>query len=110
MASGVAVSAAVFFVSILALASPASTDTWGITEATMRFAVTGTIVLVYLELVPLMAFYFGKSESSEVSKMFVESFTSLVKLVVSFYITVSGATEASKRVRIGHRDARGDDI
>ena len=76
----------------------------------MRFAVTGTIVLVYLEMIPLMALLFGNPELPEVSKMFVDSFTSLVKLVVSFYISVSGVTEAAKRVRIGHPDARGDDI
>ncbi len=69
-------------------------------EASIRTALAGTVMLVYLTLVVLFA-YFQYGSSSETvplaTQTLLTSFTSIVGVVVAFYFGASAYVEVSKK-------------
>ena len=86
------------FVGLLILTQP-DEGIWRLTEATMRTAIAGTIVIEYLVLVAIVAFFkVGPDALPAIAQTLVSSFTSIVGVVIAFYFGVSAYTEVrSKR-------------
>ncbi len=66
---------------------------WKVTEASMRSAIAGTIVLVYLVLLGIVAFFSPTSAEGlklhELTQTFVTNFTTLIGVIVAFYFSSS---------------------
>jgi hypothetical protein len=67
----------------------------------MRTALTASIVIVYLGMVTLFAFFSGNIPVPETTKTLLSSFTSLVAIVVPFYF---GASVASDYIQAKDRE------
>jgi hypothetical protein len=92
--------AVISFVGLLALTQPQK-GIWDITEAHMRTAIAGTIVVEYLVLVATVAFLKGGAEAlPPITQTLISNFTSIVGIVIAFYFGASAYIEArAKHVR-----------
>jgi FlaA1/EpsC-like NDP-sugar epimerase len=85
------------FVSLLALAQ-VNKERWELTESTMRTAIAGTIVIAYLVLVGIVAFFtHGPEKLPAISEAMVTNFTTIVGVVVAFYFGASAYVQASSQ-------------
>jgi FlaA1/EpsC-like NDP-sugar epimerase len=85
------------FVSLLALTQNNS-ERWQITEGNMRTAIAGTIVISYLVLVGIVAFFtHGPEKLPAIGETMVTNFTTIVGVVVAFYFGASAYVQASSQ-------------
>lgn len=95
----VVATAAISFVSLLVL-TQSDKERWELTEGSMRTAIAGTIVIVYLVLVGIVAFFtHGPEKLPAISETMVTSFTTIVGVVVAFYFGASAYVQASSQKR-----------
>lgn len=88
--------AAICFFGLLILTQK-NDEHWGITEATMRTAIAGTIVVVYLVLVGIVAFFIrGPTHLPAITQTMVTNFTTVVGIVVAFYFGASAYLQAQR--------------
>ncbi len=86
--------AATSFFGLLILTQPAG-ERWQVTEETMRTAIAGTIVVVYLVVVGIVAFFiYGPQELPGITETMVTSFTTVAGIVVAFYFGSSAYLQA----------------
>jgi peptidoglycan biosynthesis protein MviN/MurJ (putative lipid II flippase) len=74
-------------------------EQWQITEETMRTAIAGTIVVVYLVLVGTVAFFVAGPKGSDVPAIthtMVTSFTTIVGIVIAFYFGTTAYVQAQR--------------
>lgn len=72
---------------------------WQLTEETMRTAIAGTIVVVYLVLVGIVAFFVvgpGPEDVPGITQTMVTNFTTVVGVVVAFYFGASAYVQAQR--------------
>jgi hypothetical protein len=100
--------AVIVFVGLLAVTQEKS-GRWELTDAGMRTAIAGTIVLEYLVLVAIVAFFrpeMGTAQLPAISTTLVTNFTTIVGIVIAFYFGASAYVEAHRVTR--QRDVRGE--
>ncbi len=99
--------AATCFFGLLAL-TQASQEPWELEES-MRAAIAGTIVIVYLVLVGIVTFFvIGPKELPEITQVMVTSFTTIMGIVVAFYFGASAYVQA-QREKKGSSKANADE-
>jgi Kef-type K+ transport system membrane component KefB len=97
VAVGLVITAISSFLGFLMLAQSGDTR-WRLTEASMRLGITGSIVVVYLVLVSLVALLQqGAEKLPPISQTLITSFTTIVGIVIAFYFGSSAYIEASRR-------------
>jgi hypothetical protein len=67
----------------------------------MRKPIAGTVTVVYLVLVATFSFFFVPGQLPPLTETFINSFTTIMGVVVAFYFGSSAYIEASSR-RAGH--------
>lgn len=73
-------------------------EKWTLTEETMRTAIAGTIVVVYLVLVGIVAFFVvGPKELPGITQTMVTNFTTVVGIVIAFYFGASAYVQAQRQ-------------
>lgn len=93
--------AVISFVSLLVL-TQSDKEQWDLTEGSMRTAIAGTVIIVYLVLVGLVAFFkVGPEKLPAISQTLVTSFTTIVGVVVAFYFGASAYIQASTERKEG---------
>ena len=81
----IVISAIVSFFGLLYLGS-LDQEAWKFTDRSMRTAIAGAIVIEYLALVGIVAFFTkGPEELPPISKKIITSFTAIVAVVIAFY-------------------------
>jgi hypothetical protein len=86
--------AMISFVGLMAL-TQGDGKRWELTEGAMRTAIAGTIVIVYLVLVGIVAFFkVGPKELPGISQTLVTNFTTIVGVVIAFYFGASAYVQA----------------
>ncbi len=91
--------AAVAIVSFLSLLRIQKADSQErlISEPSMRLAIAGTIVIEYVTLVALVAFFReSPDEIHPVTQMMVNNFTTIVGIVIAFYFGSSAYVQSKK--------------
>lgn len=87
------------FVSLLVL-TQRNKERWEVTESTMRNAIAGAIVIAYLVLVGIVAFFTeGPEKLPAISQTMVTNFTTIVGVVIAFYFGASAYVQASAQRR-----------
>lgn len=82
---------------------------WEITEATMRTTIAGTIVVVYLVLVGIVAFFIrGPTKLPAITETMITNFTTVVGIVVAFYFGASAYLQ-SQREKTQSSKAKADE-
>jgi hypothetical protein len=72
-------------------------EEWVLTEETMRTAIAGTIVVVYLVLVGIVAFFVvGPTNLPGITQTMVTNFTTIVGIVIAFYFGASAYVQAQR--------------
>ena len=70
---------------------------WELTEESMRTAIAGTIVVVYLVLVGIVAFFVvGPRELPGITQTMVTNFTTVVGIVIAFYFGASAYVQTQR--------------
>jgi protein-S-isoprenylcysteine O-methyltransferase Ste14 len=72
---------------------------WQLTEETMRTAIAGTIVVVYLVLVGIVAFFVvgpGPRDLPGITQTMITNFTTVVGIVIAFYFGASAYVQAQR--------------
>jgi small-conductance mechanosensitive channel len=88
--------AAACFFGLLSL-TQTSPARWELKEESMRTAIAGTIVVVYLVLVGIVGFFvIGPTELPGITQMMITSFTTVVSLVIVFYFGSSAYVQAQR--------------
>lgn len=88
--------AATCFFSLLFLTQD-DDEHWQLTEETMRTAIAGTIVVVYLVLVGIVAFFVvGPRDLPGITQTMVTNFTTVVGIVIAFYFGASAYVQAQR--------------
>lgn len=95
--SGALVATAVTaFVGLLAL-NQSRPDRWKLTESVMRSTIAGSMILVYLVLLGIVAFFSsGPEQLPGITQTFVSNFTMLIGVVVAFYFGTSAYVQVKK--------------
>ncbi len=93
MGMGVGVTVISFF-GLLVLCQT-NEERWKITADTMRTAIAGTIVIVYLVLVGTVAFI-SKGKMAEITRTMITNFTAIVGIVIAFYFGSSAYIQAQR--------------
>jgi len=91
--------AAVAIVSFLSLLRIQKADSQArlISESSMRMAIAGTIVIEYVTLVALVAFFReSPDEIHPVTQMMINNFTTIVGIVIAFYFGSSAYVQSKK--------------
>jgi arginine exporter protein ArgO len=100
--------AAISFFGLLML-SQSNEKQWQVSEDSMRTAIAGTIVVVYLVLVGIVAFFIqGPEELPRITETMVTNFTTVVGIVIAFYFGVSAYVQV-QRERNESRKARAEE-
>ncbi len=69
-----------------------------LTEATMRFAIAGAIVIEYLVLVAVVAFFRETPEDLHpLTKTLIGNFTTIVGIVIAFYFGSSAYAQSNRK-------------
>ncbi len=90
----VVASGVISFIVLLTL-TQTDKDRWEISESSMRTAIAGTIVIVYLVLVGIVAFFkVGPASLPPISQTLVTNFTTIVGVVIAFYFGASAYVQA----------------
>ncbi len=92
--------AAVAIVSFLSLLRIQKSDANAalFTEASMRSAIAGSIVIEYLTLIALVAFFReAPDEIHPVTQMMINNFTTIVGIVIAFYFGSSAYIQSRKK-------------
>ena len=99
--------AATCFFGLLILTQPTG-ERWQVTEETMRTAIAGTIVVVYLVVVGIVAFFiYGPRELPGITETMVASFTTVAGIVVAFYFGSSAYLQALReKTKSGEAEPR----
>lgn len=96
--------ALITFVSLLLFNQPEDQNK-KVDESSMRIAITGTVIIVYLTLVILFSYFQysppGRGELPLVTQSLLTSFTSIVGIVIAFYFGSSAYIQANEK-RIDH--------
>lgn len=95
--------ALITFVSLLLFNQPED-ENKKVDESSMRIAITGTVIIVYLTLVILFSYFQyspGQGELPLVTQSLLTSFTSIVGIVIAFYFGASAYIQANEK-RIGN--------
>jgi arginine exporter protein ArgO len=74
-------------------------DRWEVTEESMRTAIAGTIVITYLVLVGIVAFFVAGPKQAElpgITQTMITNFTTIVGTVVAFYFGASAYVQAKR--------------
>lgn len=95
--------AATCFFGLLNLAQT-DQERWEFSEASMRSAIAGTIVVVYLVLVGIVAFFVvGPRELPGITQTMVTNFTTVVGIVIAFYFGASAYVQAQREKKESSR-------
>jgi hypothetical protein len=87
---------AVVFTSLVFLCEGDS-DSWSLTEQTMRTAVSGTIVFVYLVLIIYSTFNYVPEQQSQLAATLIANFSAIVGVVIASYFGASAYIQARTR-------------
>jgi len=88
--------ATITFVSLVMLCERDS-PSGALSEQTMRTAISGTIVVVYLVLISYATFNFIPGQQSPIAGTLITSFTATVGVVVAFYFGASAYVQARSK-------------
>ena len=96
--------AATCFFGLLNL-TQANQERWELSEASIRSAIAGTIVIVYLVVVGIVAFFVvGPTELPGITQTMVTNFTTVVGIVIAFYFGTSAYVQAQREKKESGRD------
>jgi uncharacterized PurR-regulated membrane protein YhhQ (DUF165 family) len=93
---GLIATAAVIFTSLVFLCQD-DTDSWFLTEQTMRTAVSGTIVFVYLDLIIYSTFNYVPEQQSALAGTLIANFSAIVGVVIASYFGASAYIQARNK-------------
>jgi len=101
--------AATCFFGLLIL-SQSNDNEWELTAEIMRTAIAGTIVVVYLVLVGIVAFFIvGASVLPGITQTMVTNFTTIVGIVIAFYFGASAYVQAQREKRDDKKGRGGEE-